>query len=161
LTLAEDRAGREVRVVGLTSEMTGFVEQCFRAARAILFIETSEVEFNAPGARPGNLAAVPAQRAQIVDLIADVPARPMQAVVPPVLVPVVVRGVVEQPHRAEDAGQRQVRVAAVLIPEAVIPVGLLEAVGVPGPVDEGLPAGARSVKAVACHRLVGYGRNSA
>src|SRR5512132_476532 len=83
----------------------------------------------------------------------------MQAVVAPLLIPVIVRRVVKQPHRTEGAGQWKVGVAAVLVSKAVIPIGLLESMRVPSPVNKRLPAGTRSVEAVARHGLVGDGRN--
>src|SRR4030095_6069540 len=55
----------------------------------------------------------------------------------------------------------KVGVAAVFVTEAVIPVVFLKSVGIPGPVDEGLPTRSGPIQAVACHGLVRDCRNCA
>src|SRR5690606_18237558 len=102
---------------------------------------------------------VAALGAQIVDLVTHITPPPMEDVVAPLLVPIVIGRVVEQPNAAQCATQGQAVVARRVVPEAIVPVFLAETMRAPSPVDERLVADARAVEVVTAHILVGDGGN--
>ncbi len=91
-----------------------------------------------------------------VELLADVTATPVEDVAVPILIIEVLRGEVEEPEGGKGAAERLGIVTGVVEAPTALPVGSVEPVGGPYPVDEGLIADAGTIKDIAAGIEVGY-----
>src|SRR5882757_1434701 len=95
--------------------------------------------------RRGAIAAHCAKIIVTFELLADIAATPVQRVGVPCLVIVVLGRIVEHPDRVHAARQRFSHVADIVKAPTALPIGAIEAMRLPSPVDESLIANAAAV----------------